>query len=282
MPTIKLTQIAAERLKPPVSGRVEYWDSQCPGFGLRISAPGRNREARKTWQALYRVDGKLVRETFGTMATLPNVADARDLARASLQEAQRGLNPIEGRRKQKAENERKRQAAEAQARDTIGLSVDRYLEQYARHRMRPGYFRETARALKVDLRTIEDRPIRELTRREIRELLGAIVARGRAPHASHVLAYLRAMLNWAVAEELIEASPAAGIPDPDPRKRQDRERERSGLRRRQPDNCRRDPTRSRERPSISRCGRPGPVRILTVSRIAGLSASRGRCYARSV
>jgi integrase len=34
------------------------------------------------------------------------------------------------------------------------------------------------------------------------------------------------MLNWAVGEELIEASPAAGIPDPDPRRRQDRERDR--------------------------------------------------------
>ena len=56
MPTIKLTQAAAERLKPPPSGRIEYWDNQLPGFGLRISETG-----RKTWVALYRVDGKLVR-----------------------------------------------------------------------------------------------------------------------------------------------------------------------------------------------------------------------------
>jgi integrase len=34
------------------------------------------------------------------------------------------------------------------------------------------------------------------------------------------------MLNWAVGEELIETSPAAGIVDPDPRRRQDRERDR--------------------------------------------------------
>ena len=40
MPTLKLTQAAVERLKPPASGRVEYWDSQLPGFGLRVSAPG--------------------------------------------------------------------------------------------------------------------------------------------------------------------------------------------------------------------------------------------------
>jgi integrase len=71
-----------------------------------------------------------------------------------------------------------------------------------------------------------DRPIRDITRRDIRELIGAIVARGRAPHASHVLAYTRTMLNWAVSQEIIDESPAAGISDPDPRRRQDRERDR--------------------------------------------------------
>jgi integrase len=227
MPTMKLTQPAVDRLKPPASGRMEYWDNQCPGFGLRVSAPSRGGDGRKTWQVMYRVDGKLVRETIGTLATFPNVAEARNLARQSLQKAQRGLNPIEDRRQQKAEQERQRQAAEARARDTLGAAIDRYLEQYARRRMRPDYFKETKRALKVDVAAVlGSRPIGDLARREIRDLLGAIVARGRAPHASHVLAYLRAMLNWAVGEDIIEANPAAGIPDPDPRKREDRERDR--------------------------------------------------------
>jgi hypothetical protein len=71
MPTIKLTQAAVERLKPPATGRVEYWDSQLPGFGLRIAAarPGRaEKDARRTWQAFYRVKGQgtVVRETIGT------------------------------------------------------------------------------------------------------------------------------------------------------------------------------------------------------------------------
>jgi integrase len=220
MPTIKLTQPAVDKLKPPVSGRVEYWDSQCPGFGLRVSAPARNGAGRKTWVAMYRVDGKLVRETIGTLATFPNVADARELARASLQKAAKGINPIEDRRQQK-------RATEARARDTLGAVIDLYLEQYARRRMRPDYYKETKRALEVDVKAVLGaRPIGDLTRREIRDLLSAIVARGREPHASHVLAYLRAMLNWAVGEELIEVSPAAGIPDPDPRKLQDRERDR--------------------------------------------------------
>jgi integrase len=218
---MKLTQVAVERLKPPATGRVEYWDSQCPGFGLRISAPGRGGVGRKTWQTLYRVNGKLVRETIGTLATFPNVAEARALARHSLQKAQQGISPVEERRQQKRQGE-------LRARDTLGAAIDRYLNEYALPRMRPDYYKETKRALEVDVKAaLGDRPLGEITRREIRrQVLGPIVARGKMPHASHVLAYLRAMLKWAAAEEIIEANPAAGIPDPDPRKRQDRERDR--------------------------------------------------------
>jgi hypothetical protein len=72
MPTIKLTQPAIEKLKALPSGRIEYWDNQLPGFGLRISETG-----RKTWVVMYRVGGKLVRETLGTAAVIPNLAHAR-------------------------------------------------------------------------------------------------------------------------------------------------------------------------------------------------------------
>jgi Arm DNA-binding domain len=79
MPTIRLTQRAVETLKPPATGRVEYWDSHLPGFGLRVAGSG-----RKTWVAMYRVDGQLVRETVGTLALIPSVAEARDRARESM------------------------------------------------------------------------------------------------------------------------------------------------------------------------------------------------------
>ncbi|MBV8574858.1 MAG: DUF4102 domain-containing protein [Acetobacteraceae bacterium] len=74
-------------------GRAEYWDSQPPGFGLRRSNSG-----RKTWVALYRVSGQLVRETIGTSALIPNIADARERARQSMQKAQAGHNPVAGKR----------------------------------------------------------------------------------------------------------------------------------------------------------------------------------------
>src|SRR5437868_10849726 len=93
MPTIALTQRAVEALKPPAAGRVEYFDRILPGFGLRVAAGG-----RKTWFVMYRVAGKKVRETLGTLPRVPKIDAARDLARESLRQVQAGLHPVKERR----------------------------------------------------------------------------------------------------------------------------------------------------------------------------------------
>src|SRR5437868_13292048 len=114
MPTLNLTQAAVNNLKPPARGRIEVWDSQLPGFGLRISDTG-----RKTWQAFYRVDGKVVREKLGTLAQIQNVADAREMARQSMTKARTGANPVEDRRKREEEERRQAEADEARRKKTL-------------------------------------------------------------------------------------------------------------------------------------------------------------------
>lgn len=52
MPTIAFTVRKLESLKRPASGRVDYWDEDTPGFGMRISATG-----KRTWVAMYRTKG---------------------------------------------------------------------------------------------------------------------------------------------------------------------------------------------------------------------------------
>src|SRR6185437_16205773 len=86
---LRFTQLAVDRLAPPAQGRVEFWDTVLPGFGLRVAANG-----RKTWQVLYRVAGRPVRETLGTVAVIPRVDDARSAARASLARAGQGGDPV--------------------------------------------------------------------------------------------------------------------------------------------------------------------------------------------
>jgi integrase len=223
MPTLKLTQAAVERLKPPASGRIEVWDSQLPGFGLRISDTG-----RKTWQAFYRVEGRLVREKLGTLAQIPNAADARELARQSMTKARAGANPVEERRRKEEEERRRAEAEEARKMNTLAAVIDRYLAERpadrSRRPMRPEYLAETARTLDKNVKqsALGKRPLNEITGDDVKRLVRGI-AKDAPSQANHTLAYLKAMLGWAIDEGLIEKNPAAGVKMP----AQKAERERS-------------------------------------------------------
>jgi integrase len=226
MPTIRLTQVAVDRLKPPAEGRVEYWDTSLPGFGLRVAAPRSGSKGRKTWQCLYRVKGKLVRETLGTLELIPKVDDARERARASMLEAKSGGHPVEQRRRTEEEERQSTEREAARQRDTLGAILDRYLAERGAKRWRPETLKETARSFAIDFAALRGRPIRDIARRDVREVIDGIVERGRAPYAHHALAYIRPALTWAVEKEIIETNPAIGIPDPDPRRREARTRDR--------------------------------------------------------
>jgi integrase len=214
MPTLKLTQAAADKLGPPASGREEIWDSQLPGFGLRISSSG-----RKTWQALYRVDGKTVRETLGTLAQIPKVADARELARQSMTKARSGTNPVEERRAREEEDRRQAEVEEARKRNTLAAAIDRYLAERphdkSRRPMRAEYLAETARTLEKNVKQtpLGAHSLDEVTGEDIKQLVRGI-AKDAPSQANHTLAYLRAMLGWAVDEGLIARNPALGVKMP--------------------------------------------------------------------
>jgi integrase len=214
MPTLKLTQVAVERLKPPASGRIEVWDSQLPGFGLRISETG-----RKTWQAFYRVERRIVREKLGTLAQIPNVADARELARQSMTKARTGGNPVDDRRRKEEEERCQSEAEELRRKSTLATVIDRYLAERpadrSRKPMRAEYLAETARSLDKNVKqsALGKQPLDEITGDDIKRLVRSI-AKDAPSQANHTLAYLKAMLGWAVDEGLIERNPAASVKMP--------------------------------------------------------------------
>src|SRR5690348_11513801 len=135
MPTIRLTQLAVDRLTAPATGRVIHWDRTLPGFGVRITTNG-----AKSWVAMYRVNGKTVMETIGPLARIPKVDDARKLARDSMARAAAGENPVVERR----ERARKNAAA------TFRSVAERYLERYAKKHTKPTTWKELQRQLDVD------------------------------------------------------------------------------------------------------------------------------------
>jgi integrase len=206
VPTIALTQRAVEALKAPPTGRVEYFDRVLPGFGLRVAAGG-----RKTWFVMYRVGGKKVRETIDTLAVVSKVEKARDLARDSLRQAQAGVHPVEQRRAAK----RTAGMNASENANTFRAVGELYIERYASKNTKPSTWREARRQLEIDVfPKWGDRPIREITRHDVVELLDGITDRGSPVQANRTLARLRTLFNWAIDREIIAASPVTRMKRP--------------------------------------------------------------------
>jgi integrase len=157
---------------------------------------------------MYRVAGKLIRETIGTLALVPNVAEARDRARESMQQAQAGKNPVAERR----ECERvARVRAEAEP-DTFRAVARRYLERYAKKNTKPTTWKELQRQLEVDVfPKWADRPVASITRQDVTALLNGIADRGSPVQANRTLARLKTLFRWVLDEELVPADPTARV-----------------------------------------------------------------------
>jgi len=136
LPTVRLTQLGIEKLAPPASGRVVYWDRHLPGFGLRVTESG-----ARSWIAKYRVGDRAVMETLGPVARIPKVDDARRLARESMAKAATGEHPVVERKA------RERKAAVS----TFQAVAERYVERHAKKNTRPKTWRELERLLARDL-----------------------------------------------------------------------------------------------------------------------------------
>jgi len=191
MPTRNLTVRLIDSIKPPQAGRVEYWDSDTPGFGLRVSASG-----RKTWVALYRHQGRVRRLTLGTYPTLP-LADARDQAKDGLRAAAKGKDPA---------GEKKT----ARFGDAFGDLAEDYINLHAKPNKRS--WKEDRRALDRDLLPkFKHRKAADVTRREVIALLDAIRARGAAVLANRTLEIMRGIYNWGIDKERVDRNPCLGI-----------------------------------------------------------------------
>jgi integrase len=209
MPKTRLTQLAVERLAPPSKGRMIYWDRTLPGFGIRLTAAG-----AKTWVAMYRVDGKTVMETIGTLAKVPRVDDARNLARLSMQQAATGANPVV----------EKRIAATRSATNTVAAAVDRYLAHCDRT-LKPKTATEWRRIFEHDvLPAWGSRPVAEIAKADVLDLVNYKAAMrerkrkgttgGAAVQAGKMLTRLHTFFGWAAANDLATPDPTAGVRKP--------------------------------------------------------------------
>lgn len=209
---IKDTMAKSDRYQPE-SGRTTLWENRTPGFGLRITATG-----ARSWIVQKRLHGQMLRITLGKYPVL-TVGDARDKAKKTLAQIERGEDP----------RQMKSEAKKAQA-ATFATVRTEFLERYVKRRLKESTQASYNSALHSNyIKSWESRPLHTITRREIRSLLEDIHDNGKggkgAPaRANRMRAYLSKFFAWAVTEEFIPASPISKdtVPRPAPEKTRER------------------------------------------------------------
>jgi integrase len=155
---------------------------------------------------MYRVRRRAVMETLGTVGLVPKVDEARQMARDSLLKARAGVNPVEERKRARAEA-----AAAAVNKETLQAVVARYLDRHAKSRQAPETLAETMRQLNKDiLPRWGDRDIASITENDVRRLRDEV--HERAPIAANrVLSKLSTLFAWALREGYIDVNPTLRV-----------------------------------------------------------------------
>jgi integrase len=136
--------------------------------------------------------------------------DAREQARKALADVQKGTDVAEVKQEERRG-------------DTFGELAERYIAEYAKIKNKPGTLREKERVIKVDLKPAwGHRKAADITRREVIALLDEVAARGAPIHANRVLALVSSIFNWAVAKEIVPATPAVRLLKPGHEQSRDR------------------------------------------------------------
>lgn len=186
--------------------RVDLPDEQVPGLALRVTPAG-----AKTWAVRYRVGGgragRLRRLTLGTYPRM-KLQKARKEAMAALRAVDGGADPATEKRTQRLG-------------ETVGDLAKDYIEKYAKKFKKS--WPDDDRMLNAEvLPHWKARKVRELTRRDVRQLIEAIAERGSPITANRCLALVRKMLNFAIEQDWIEANVASLIQRPGQERSRDR------------------------------------------------------------
>jgi len=221
-----LTTKAIEAAKPGAARR-EIADGLVTCLYLVVQPTG-----AKSWAVRYRYADKPRKLALGPLApSLPGpepdpvlgapltLGGARKVARDQLLQVAAGRDPAAD-----------RQAAKVAARhpdepdrDLVRTVAAQFLDRYLKPRAKPNYYRSVDYILNKDvLPRWGDRRIQDIGRRDVLDLLDAIVERGAAVQANRVLAAVRKLFNWAASRDIIAASPAAGVKAPSPEASRDR------------------------------------------------------------
>jgi integrase len=187
----KLTDAAIRRVTVEPGKRIELWDTEVRGFGIRRSTQG------GTWFCMYRANGRQRRFKLGSFPTL-DTEQARKAARKALGRVADDRDPA-------AERERQRTEAERLTADTVEKIVETFM---TRHAKKNRSAKETRRIFDVYiLPKWGKRPIGEINRLEVTKRLDAIEEENGPVMADRTLAAVRKLFNWHATRDGAFASP---------------------------------------------------------------------------
>lgn len=202
MASINLTSKTVEGLKPTVGKQVDFFDANLPSFGIRVSAQG-----KKSWFMMYRTGGRLRRYTIGPFPSI-SLADARSKAKELFQVVAKGDDP--------AYTKREERLAE-----TFEQLASDYLEKHAKAKKRS--WQEDERILRRELLPrLRHIKAKKVARRDIIDILDAIVQRGAPIQANRTLALVRKVFNFAITRDIVASNPCQALAAPAKEKRHDR------------------------------------------------------------
>ena len=198
MPRIKLTKSAIDALPTP-SSDVVYWDAAYPGFGVKITPTG-----RKVFIVLYRTGGArsyLRKYTIGPYGRV-TLHQARVAAQRVFAAKHEGRDPAAEKREAK--------------RRVVADRVDDLLENFIAQRLSKNRsVVEISRLLRREVgKPWASRSIHTIGKRDVVEVVSAIVQRGAPGAANKTLKSLKTFMRWCVGQAVLDQSPAEGVPLP--------------------------------------------------------------------
>src|SRR5262249_26446273 len=200
-----LTARTIETIKPGAS-RQEIPDPLLPGHYLVLQPSG-----ARSFAVRYRLGGRSRKYTVGPYPAI-DLKTARVLASQAL----RGVG--EGR-----DRGREKIAARSEQADTFEAVAKQFVELHCRRANRPRTIEGTQQLL--DLHVLprwRRRLIKEITRRDVLDLLDSLVAGGRPGAAHPAPTAIPQLFHWAVERDIIAVSPCARRQPPTPEQARDR------------------------------------------------------------
>jgi integrase len=201
----RLSQGYINALKPPVTGRDEFPDTECRGLELRITS-----NDHRSWSLTYRFHGQQRRLTLGSWPDT-DVKTARQQADAAKADRRNGIDP----HAEKVRERRDAQAAATAARmrradaatdapegtfKAIGDEYLRYLEQ----KKARNTAREVRRYFERDLYPLwGSRRMAEITDDDVIEVVMRVSRRGSPIAANRLLGWCKSLWTWAIKQALL-------------------------------------------------------------------------------